>query len=135
MNNAKETKTTVQDIIEIIDSNYNQYKGSNEAVLHAAEEIIDLFESKKSVESEETKLPSAEEYIRRLYPLSDKFSRLGVERIAESYAKLSIEHHRKEWEKERVQLLENIMENFKGVHSDYHAEIVETVIQDLKHGN
>jgi hypothetical protein len=35
-------KTEVQDIIDIIDQNYNEYTGSNEAVLHAAEDIVDL---------------------------------------------------------------------------------------------
>ena len=42
---------------------------------------------------------SAEEYIRRLYPLSDKFSRLGCEKIAESYANLRVEQAKEEWSK------------------------------------
>jgi len=45
---------------------------------------------------------SAEQYIRRLYPLSDKFSRLGCEKIAESYANLRVEQAKEEWKKEKA---------------------------------
>ncbi len=44
---------------------------------------------------------TVEQYIRRLYPLSDKFSRLGCEKIAEDYANLRVEQAKEEWKKEK----------------------------------
>jgi len=37
-------------IIDIINNNFNEYLGTNEAVLHAAEDIEDLFKKKIKIE-------------------------------------------------------------------------------------
>jgi hypothetical protein len=37
---------TTEEIQEIINTNFNEFKGSNEATLHAAEDIVELFEAK-----------------------------------------------------------------------------------------
>lgn len=39
---------TQEQILEIIQNNYNEYKGSNEAELHSSEEIYDLFFKEQS---------------------------------------------------------------------------------------
>lgn len=140
-------KIQVEDIIDILHLNYKTYTGSNEAELHAAEDIIELFESKSvSPVDPQSEVLSAE------YVL-DNHLKLMLGRTSESY--VSIDEMKKqpeysatidamepfanlrvEQEKDKIklELFESLLESFKGVHSDYHYEIVETAIQDLKHG-
>lgn len=92
---------TFEDIIDIINNNFKEFKGSNEAILHAAEEIIELFTPK--VEPEPNSL-SAMQFIKRNYPLSPTFSTQSVANIAESFASMRVERAKKEWKEEKEQM-------------------------------
>ena len=83
------------------------------------------------------KIPSAEEYVvseLRLYLPNPTLNTNVLSQVVEDYALLREQRAVEQAKEQKIQLLENIIENFNGVHSDYYAEIVETVIQDLKHG-
>ena len=83
------------------------------------------------------KTPSAEEYVvseLRLYLPNPTLNTNVLSQVVEDYALLREQRAVEQAKEQKIQLLENIIENFNGVHSDYYAEIVETVIQDLKHG-
>lgn len=112
----------VEDIIDIIENNFKEFKCSNEAVLHAAEDIIELFKPVPTSEAPD-KIPSATDALiahaksRSIIngssiPDDDKILDLlkdeeviAVIKMLESFALLreqrAVEVERKKWEAEK----------------------------------
>jgi len=101
-------KPQVSDIIKIIDDNYNEYKGNNEAVLHAAEDIIELFKQVQEVPPVPDKMPSAEEY---LSPFLNSKKDFNLLEVMESFASLAIDNERQKWEELEQQNITLLREN------------------------
>jgi len=100
-------------IVEIIEENYNKFTGTNEAILHSSEDIVDFINGvfrevpnsvellHKSVESEEVKSLSAlDYYIETTYP-GYEYDKAGLKRkhlwdskVMEGFASLAVEQDR-----------------------------------------
>lgn len=100
------TQPQVEDIIKIIDDNYNEYKGSNEAILHAAEDIIELFKSNSEPAAPIDKTLSAKGHLefyniknQNIYDSMDPDIVYGLEFLMESYSNLRVEQAKEEWRK------------------------------------
>jgi len=131
-------------IVEIIEDNYNKFTGTNEAILHSSEDIVDFINGvfrevpnsveliHKSVESEEVNSLSAEDcfydYFNThtgqsfdLEKLSDDIpfptiGRLVIE-AAESFASMRVEQERKNWEKEKQEIIDTYITEAKKFYS------------------
>lgn len=108
------TQPDVQDIIKIIDDNYNKYKGSNEAVLHAAEDIIELFMTKSEPIAPIDKILTAEKYFESVYKNgSNKSASIYVSEAietAESFSNLRVEQAKEE-ERKKIMKMAQRMSN------------------------
>ena len=93
------TEIQIEHIIDIINKNYRLHTGINESILHAAEDIIELFNCKKIDKIEQSVVHSAESHL-TMHP--------DLEHIKLPELIESVEQAKKEWEKEKEVLKDNI---------------------------
>ena len=93
------TEIQIEDIIEIINENYRLHTGINEGILHAAEDIIELFNSKKIDKTKQIVVHSTESYL----TVQPDLEHIKLPELIES-----VEQAKKDWEKERKCLCEEI---------------------------
>jgi len=80
----KEKEIQTEDIVDIINDNYREYKGVNEGMLHAAEDIIELFKSKQIEPDFQKVLHESVFENMRDKPLKNRVSELDKDKMTEN---------------------------------------------------
>lgn len=87
----------------------------------------------KKVEPSTESVLSAEQYVRRNYPLSQTFSKLGAINIAESFANLCVQHER-EFIKESIMIELSESLNDSHIYECEYQKLRKNILRIFNHG-